>query len=90
MVDGAIDLHPADGVYAGGNGCHQWHSKGVYQIPYRCYVTPDLDNLFVGGRIISSSHVANGTTRVMCTSALGGEVNWTCRVNLSFQKDISQ
>ena len=70
----AIDLHPADGVYAGGNGCHQWHSKGVYQIPYRCYVTPDLDNLFVGGRIISSSHVANGTTRVMCTSALGGEV----------------
>ena len=69
-----IDLHPADGVYAGGNGCHQWHSKGVYQIPYRCYVTPDLDNLFVGGRIISSSHVANGTTRVMCTSALGGEV----------------
>lgn len=70
----AIDLHPADGVYAGGNGCHQWHSKGVYQIPYRCYVTPDLDNLFVGGRIISSSHVANGTTRVMCTSALSGEV----------------
>lgn len=70
----AIDLHPADGVYAEGNGCHQWHSKGVYQIPYRCYVTPDLDNLFVGGRIISSSHVANGTTRVMCTAALGGEV----------------
>lgn len=70
----AIDLHPADGVYADGAGCHQWHSKGVYQIPYRCYVTPDLDNMFLGGRIISVSHVANGSTRVMCTGALGGEV----------------
>ena len=69
----AIDLHPSDGVYASGNACHQWHSKGVYQIPYRCYVTPDLDNMFIGGRIMSSSHVANGTTRVMCTAALGGE-----------------
>ena len=70
----AIDLHPSDGVYAPGKACNQWHSKGVYQIPYRCYVTPDLDNLFIGGRIISTSHVANGSTRVMCTAALGGEV----------------
>lgn len=70
----AIDLHPSDGVYADGNACNQWHSKGVYQIPYRCYVTPDIDNLFIGGRIMSSSHVANGSTRVMCTAALGGEV----------------
>lgn len=69
----AIDLHPSDGVYAPGRACNQWHSKGVYQIPYRCYVTPDLDNLFIGGRIMSSSHVANGSTRVMCTAALGGE-----------------
>lgn len=70
----AIDLHPSDGVYASGNACNQWHSKGVYKIPYRCYVTPNLDNLFIGGRLMSSSHVANGSTRVMCTSALGGEV----------------
>ena len=69
----AIDLHPADGVYGTGRACNQWHSKGVYQIPYRCYVTPDLDNLFIGGRIMSSSHVANGSTRVMCTAALGGQ-----------------
>lgn len=70
----AIDLHPSDGVYAEGKACNQWHSKGVYGIPYRCYVSPDLGNLFIGGRIMSSSHVANGSTRVMCTSALGGEV----------------
>lgn len=69
----AIDLHPADGVYSPKNGCNQWHSKGIYQIPYRCYVSTDLENLFIGGRIMSSSHVANGSTRVMCTSAHGGQ-----------------
>ena len=69
----SIDLHPADGVYGSGRACNQWHSKGIYQIPYRCLVTPDLDNLFIGGRIISVSHVANGSTRVMCTAAHGGQ-----------------
>ena len=70
----AIDLHPADGVYADGAACNQWHSKGVYQIPYRCFVGEDVDNLFFAGRIISATHVANGSTRVMCTSAHGGAV----------------
>ena len=70
----AIDLHPADGVYASGRACNQWHSKGVYQIPFRCYLSENIDNLMFGGRIISTTHVANGSTRVMCTSALGGEV----------------
>ena len=69
----SIDLHPADGVYGAGRACNQWHSKGIYQIPYRCLVTPDADNLFIGGRIISVSHVANGSTRVMCTAAHGGQ-----------------
>ena len=69
----SIDLHPADGVYGAGRACNQWHSKGIYQIPYRCLVMPDADNLFIGGRIISVSHVANGSTRVMCTAAHGGQ-----------------
>lgn len=69
----AIDLHPSDGVYADGKACNQWHSKGVYQIPYRCFLGNDIDNLMFGGRIASSSHVANGSTRVMCTSAHGGQ-----------------
>ena len=69
----AIDLHPANGVYADGRACNQWHSRGVYQIPYRCYLGADIKNLMFGGRIMSSSHVANGSTRVMCTSAAGGQ-----------------
>lgn len=69
----AIDLHPSNGVYADGRACNQWHSKGVYQIPYRCFLGSDIDNLMFAGRIASSSHVANGSTRVMCTSAHGGQ-----------------
>lgn len=70
----SIDLHPSDGVFSEKNACNQWHSKGVYQIPYRCFITNDLDNVFVAGRLISASHVAFGSTRVMATSAAGGEV----------------
>ncbi len=64
----AIDLHPADGVYSEKSGCTQWHSKGVYDIPYRSLVPKEIDNLFLAGRIISASHVAFGTTRVMATT----------------------
>ncbi len=69
----SIDLHPADGVYSAKNGCNQWHSKGIYPIPYRSYVSYDIDNLFIGGRLMSASHVAFGSSRVMCTSAHGGQ-----------------
>jgi hypothetical protein len=69
----AVDLHPADGVFSAQPGCTQWHAKGVYQIPYRCLYARNLRNLFLAGRIISSSHVAFGSTRVMGTCAHGGQ-----------------
>lgn len=65
----AIDIHPADGVFSEKPGCNQWHSKGVYQIPYRCLISKNIDNLFLAGRIISASHLAFGSTRVMMTCA---------------------
>jgi hypothetical protein len=65
----AIDLHPADGVFSEKPGCNQWHSKGVYSIPYRTMVSHNVENLFLAGRIISASHVAFGSTRVMATCA---------------------
>ena len=65
----AMDLHPADGVYSPESPCTQWHSKGVYQIPYRCLYSRNISNLFLAGRIISVSHVAFGSTRVMATCA---------------------
>jgi hypothetical protein len=58
----------ADGVYSDKSGCTQWHSKGVYQIPYRSLYSRNISNLFLAGRDIVS-HVAFGSTRVMATCA---------------------
>ena len=65
----SIDLHPADGVFSEMPGCDQWHAPGVYQIPYRTLYARNINNLFLGGRIMSVSHVAFGSTRVMLTLA---------------------
>lgn len=71
----SIDLHPADGVFSEKelSSCNQWHSKGLYGIPYRCFYSRNIQNLFIAGRIISASHVAFGSSRVMATSAHGGQ-----------------
>ncbi|EOR94166.1 hypothetical protein ADIARSV_2661 [Arcticibacter svalbardensis MN12-7] len=69
----SIDLHPADGVFSEKPGCNQWHGKGIYQIPYRCLYSKNIKNLFLGGRIISATHVAFASTRVMATAAHIGQ-----------------
>ncbi len=69
----AIDLHPAEGVFSTKPGCTQWHSKGVFQIPYRTMYSRNVPNLFLTGRIISVSHIAFGSTRVMATCAHNGQ-----------------
>ncbi len=69
----AIDLHPAEGIYSEQPGCTQWHSKGVYPIPYRTMYSRNVPNLFLTGRLISASHVAFGSTRVMATCAHNGQ-----------------
>lgn len=69
----SIDLHPADGVFSEKPGCNQWHSKGIYQIPFRCLYSRNIRNLFLGGRIMSASHVAFGSSRVMGTCANNGQ-----------------
>jgi len=69
----AIDLHPADGVFSAQPGCTQWHAKGVYEIPYRCLYSRNINNLFLAGRIISASHVAFASSRVMATCAHIGQ-----------------
>lgn len=69
----AVDLHPSDGVYDSKPGCTQYHSKGIYQIPLRTMMSRDINNLFLAGRIISATHVAFGSTRVMATTALSSQ-----------------
>ena len=45
-----------------------------YPIPYRCFYSRNVLNLFMAGRDISVTHVALGTTRVMRTHGMQGEV----------------
>ncbi len=45
-----------------------------YAVPYRCLYARDVSNLFLGGRIISASHVAFAAIRVMRTLGQLGEV----------------
>jgi hypothetical protein len=65
----ALDLHPADGVYSPLPGYTHWRPKGIYPIPYRSLYSRNINNLFLAGRIISVTHVAFGSTRVMATLA---------------------
>ena len=69
----AIDLHPVDGVFSPLPGCTQWHAKGVYQIPWRTLYSRNITNLMLAGRIISASHIAFGSTRVMATCGHNGQ-----------------
>ena len=90
----AVDLHPADGVYSDKPSCTQWHSKGVYGIPWRCYYSRNISNLLLAGRIISASHVAFGSSRVMATCAAGGIAVGTaaalCRESGLLPRDLGQ
>ncbi|GAB3273437.1 FAD-dependent oxidoreductase [Larkinella harenae] len=45
-----------------------------YTIPYRCLYSKNINNLFMAGRNISTTHVAFGSTRVMRTCGMMGEV----------------
>jgi hypothetical protein len=45
-----------------------------YPVPYRCFYSRNIDNLFMAGRNISVTHEALGTVRVMKTCGMMGEV----------------
>lgn len=45
-----------------------------YAVPYRCLYSRNIDNLFMAGRNISTTHVGLGTVRVMRTTGMMGEV----------------
>ena len=69
----AIDHHPIDNIYSDRDPCTQWHSKGVYQIPYRTMYSRNVPNLFITGRLLSASHIAFGSSRVIATCGHNGQ-----------------
>ncbi|MEY2597955.1 MAG: hypothetical protein RLZZ142_214 [Verrucomicrobiota bacterium] len=48
--------------------------KNGYPVPYRCFYSKNVPNLFMAGRNISVTHQALGTVRVMRTCGMMGEV----------------
>jgi len=55
------------------------HNRAVdrrygYPVPYRCFYSRNIDNLFMAGRCVSVTHEALGTVRVMKTCGMMGEV----------------
>jgi hypothetical protein len=80
----SIDLHYAKQQYAKkypdnpfisyAQFDHRVDRKYGYPIPYRCFYSRNVTNLFMAGRCISVTHEALGTTRVMKTCGMMGEV----------------
>jgi len=76
-----IDLHYPDKRYEEGFEDNPFISKAEfvkyprpYWVPYRCLYSRNVTNLFMAGRDISVTHQALGTTRVMRTCGMMGEV----------------
>ncbi|MGN0007808.1 MAG: FAD-dependent oxidoreductase [Alistipes sp.] len=72
--------------------CGHLDPLGFYPIPYRCFYSKDIANMFMAGRDISVSHVALGTVRVMRTTAMMGEVVGmaasVCRRRKALPRDV--
>ncbi|MEM7738764.1 MAG: FAD-dependent oxidoreductase [Deinococcota bacterium] len=73
----SIDMHPPQGIYSYETASTHVFSDGIYEIPYRCLYSRNIENLLFAGRNISASHVAFASTRVMATCATLGEAAGT-------------
>ncbi|EIP96438.1 NAD/FAD-utilizing enzyme apparently involved in cell division [Opitutaceae bacterium TAV1] len=70
----AIDIHPPSGVdVPDERPFTPTHFNHIYTIPFGCYHSRNVANLFFAGRNISATHVAFASTRVMATCAIGGQ-----------------
>lgn len=58
-----FDLLPSD--------CH--HFEGIYTVPYRCYYSKNIKNLFMAGRNISTTKLGLASTRIIACCANGGQ-----------------
>lgn len=80
----SIDLHYAKEEYTHTYPDNPFISKAEfdhrvdktygYPIPYRCFYSRNIENLFMAGRCISVTQEALGTVRVMKTCGMMGEV----------------
>ncbi|MEM1293996.1 MAG: FAD-dependent oxidoreductase [Verrucomicrobiota bacterium] len=80
----SIDLHYPNEEYIGNYADNPFisraeHGRHVdrtigYPVPYRCFYSRNIENLFMAGRNVSVTHEALGTVRVMKTGGMMGVV----------------
>lgn len=68
-----MDMHVPGGLKAKLEPTDFIQVPEVYQIPYRSIYSKNIENLFIGGRTISASHMAFGSIRVMATCGVIGQ-----------------
>jgi hypothetical protein len=64
-----VDIHLKDG----GTDCRTFPPGQWQDIPYRCLVVKGFDNLWVGGRCVSSTFVAQSSLRIIPVCRATGE-----------------
>ncbi|MCQ2735337.1 MAG: FAD-dependent oxidoreductase [Alphaproteobacteria bacterium] len=69
-----IDIHNPEGT---GTVMHHLKEGEYYQIPYRCLVPKELDNMLVAGRNLSATHEAHSAVRIMPICCCMGEAAGT-------------
>jgi hypothetical protein len=82
-IDWGVDIHVPDPVnskfFPGEEframALHQGkESSPIFNVPYRCFYSRNISNLFMAGRHISTTHVAHAATRVQRYTGTYGEV----------------
>jgi hypothetical protein len=98
----SIDLHVPEEKYVSANPEHPFISRAIhrhaidkrvgYPVPYRCFYSRNVPNLFMAGRNISVDRDALGTIRVMKTIGMMGvcvgRSAALCRVHNCSPRDI--
>lgn len=69
-------------------GDKTYYIEDIYQIPYRCIYSHNIDNLMFAGRNISVTHRALASSRVMLTCAILGQAAGTASA-FSVKNDIT-
>ena len=73
-----MDVHVPRGILSKDSEATTYYQlRDVYDIPYRCLYSENIENLFLAGRAISVTHMAFGSTRVMGTCAVVGQAAGT-------------
>lgn len=83
-----MDMHVVGGIRTKLEPTLFLHLEEMFTIPYRSLYSKNINNLMIGGRAISASHMAFGSTRVMATCAVVGQAGGTAAA-IAVQRNLS-